>query len=74
MEKLKIMVSSVVRNLEGERDALLQLFRSGKYSFVELVGANPYDSASFSASSGRTVFPILPPSRSPYRQILDLLK
>ena len=28
MEKLKVMVSSVVRNLEGERDALLQLFKS----------------------------------------------
>lgn len=54
MEKLKVMVSSVVRNLEGERDALLQLFRSDGYSFVELVGANPYDSASFSASSGNT--------------------
>lgn len=52
MEKLKIMISSVVRNLEGERDALLELFQSEKYSFVEVVGANPYNSASLAASSG----------------------
>lgn len=52
MEKLKVMVSSVVKNLEGERDALLQLFRSEKYSFVEIVGAHPYDAASLAASSG----------------------
>lgn len=52
MEKLKIMISSVVRNLEAERDALLNLFRNEKYSFVELIGANPFDSASTAASSG----------------------
>lgn len=52
MEKLKVMVSSVVRNLEGERDALLQLFQGEKYSFVEIVGANPYDATSLAASSG----------------------
>lgn len=54
MDKLKIMISSVVQNLEGERDALLKLFRSDKYSFVELIGANPYDSKSVAASSGNT--------------------
>ena len=42
MDKLKIMVSSVVRNLEGERDALLHLFQGDKFSFVELMGATPY--------------------------------
>ncbi len=52
MKKLKIMVSSVVRNLNGERDAILQLFRTEKYSFVELLGADPYDSTSLSESSG----------------------
>ena len=52
MGKLKVMISSVVKNLEGERDALLQLFQGEKYSFVELVGAHPYDSASLAASSG----------------------
>lgn len=52
MEKLKIMISSVVRNLEGERDALLQLFKGEKYSFIEMVGACPYDTASIAASSG----------------------
>lgn len=52
MDKLKVMVSSVVTNLEAERDALLHLFQSEKYSFVELIGANPYDSASIAGSSG----------------------
>lgn len=46
------MVSSVVRNLEGERDAILQLFRKDKYSFVELLGATPYATTSFAESSG----------------------
>lgn len=42
MDKLKIMVSSVVRNLEAERNALLYLFQGDKFSFVELMGATPY--------------------------------
>ena len=52
MEKLKVMISSVVESLKGERDALLELFQNEKYSFVELIGANPYTSASLAASSG----------------------
>ncbi len=52
MKKLKIMVSSVVRNLEGERDAILQLFNSDKFDFVELLGATPYATSSFAESSG----------------------
>lgn len=52
MEKIKIMVSSVVRNLEGERDAILRLFQPEKFPFVELTGCNPYDTASLPESSG----------------------
>lgn len=52
MDKIKVMVSSVVRNLEGERDSILRLFQQDRFPFIELVGANPYDMASLPESSG----------------------
>lgn len=51
MEKIKVMVSSVVRGLEAERDAIQTLFAQEKFQFVELVGATPYSGASMPASS-----------------------
>ena len=49
--KLKVMISSVVRDLESERDAIKMFFEQPQCSFVELVGANPYDVASLAESS-----------------------
>ena len=34
MEKIKVMVSSVVRGLEAERDAIQTLFAQEKFQFV----------------------------------------
>lgn len=51
MDKIKVMISSVVRGLEAERDAIQQLFTQEKFQFVELVGATPYSGASLPASS-----------------------
>ena len=49
MNKIKLMVSSTVESLKGERDAILHLFEN--HPLFEIVGAKPYISSSMSASS-----------------------
>lgn len=49
MDKIKIMVSSTVKDLEGERQSITEIL--SKYDFVELCGAAPYTTSSISSSS-----------------------
>lgn len=47
--KISIMISSVIDGLEAERDAIKECFID--ISFVELIGARPYNNTARSASS-----------------------
>ena len=49
MERIKVMVSSTVEDLRGERDAIIKQLE--KHDFFELVGADPFINASASSSS-----------------------
>ncbi len=46
---IKVMISSTVRDLEAERDAVKQSL--GKIDFVELIGADPYNETAMAQSS-----------------------
>lgn len=46
---ISFMVSSTVSDLEGERKCILDLFSQNSY--IDIIGANPYNSSSISASS-----------------------
>lgn len=52
MEKIRVMVSSTVEDLKGERDAIQQLFNNNP--IFELLGAKPYISTSVASSSAIT--------------------
>lgn len=49
MDKIKLMISSRVNGLEGERDVISKLFEN--HPMIELIGAVPYATASRSNSS-----------------------
>ena len=49
MDKIKIMISSTVSDLKGERDAIKSVFNN--IEFVELVGVDPVNTTSFAGSS-----------------------
>lgn len=52
MKKISIMISSVNKGLEAERDALKEAF--SKIEFVELWGTAPFLNKAFSSSSAKT--------------------
>lgn len=47
--KITIMISSVNKGLEAERDALKEAF--SKFEFVELIGSDPFNNSALSGSS-----------------------
>ena len=49
MDKISIMVSSTVKDLEGERDAIMHLY--GTDSMFRVIGANPFIDESDASSS-----------------------
>lgn len=49
MEKIKIMISSTVVDLEGERDAVKDAFKD--IEFVELLGVDPVNTASLAGNA-----------------------
>lgn len=49
MDKIKIMISSTVTDLLGERECIAELF--SKTDFVDVIGAAPYTNTSISSSS-----------------------
>lgn len=49
MGLIKVMVSSTIRDLIGERDAIENVFR--QINLVEVIGAQPFDDRSFAGSS-----------------------
>lgn len=49
MEKIKVMISSTVSDLEAERDAAQKVFK--EIPLVELVGADPLNNTAFSGNS-----------------------
>lgn len=49
MEKIKIMISSTVVDLEGERDAVKEAFKN--IEFVELLGVDPVNTSSFAGNA-----------------------
>lgn len=49
MEKIKIMISSTVVDLEGERDAVKEAFKN--IEFVELLGVDPVNTSSLAGNA-----------------------
>lgn len=49
MEKIKIMISSVIQGLEAERDVIKEVFKN--IPFVELIGAEPFNNSALGQSS-----------------------
>lgn len=49
MDKIKVMISSTVTDLQAERDAVEHVFR--KYNFVELVGAGNLNTSATASNS-----------------------
>lgn len=52
MEMIKVMISSTVKDLIGERDAIKKAF--DEISFVDLIGADPLNETAYSSNS-RTI-------------------
>jgi hypothetical protein len=61
MDKIKVLVSSTVHDLPGERDTIKQGL--GKIEFVELIGADPYNVAAVAESSRLHNIEGWPPAR-----------